>query len=52
MILLVFISMCIHHQAFYGMLEFSIDEWNRRDKHPDDEEFLLDLVRFHISVKE
>lgn len=50
-VLLLFVSICMHHQAFYEMFEFSINEWNQLDANPNDDQFILDQIRFHISVK-
>ena len=52
-ILLLFVSICVHHQAFCKIFEYSIDEWNQcDDKNQNDEKFIFDLMQFHISVKE
>lgn len=51
-ILLFFISICVHHHAFYVIFENSIKKWNRRrEKSLLDRKFICDLIRFHISVK-
>lgn len=53
MILLLFISICIYHLAFYKMFEHSINKWNQNiNEHQNDEQFIFDLIRFHIEVKE
>lgn len=54
--LVLFISICIHHQAFYKIFKHMIDEWNARQKNQsadkDVEKFLAyDLIHFHILVK-
>lgn len=53
-ILLLFISMCLHHRAFYKMMKHSIDKLNQKsnDEIRCDEKFLRDLIQFHISSKE
>lgn len=53
-ILLLFISMCLHHRAFYKMMKNSIDKLNQKsnDEIRCDEKFLRDLIQFHISSKE
>lgn len=51
-LLLLFISMCLHHQAFYRMFRNSLCKLNRPDKRRNDKEHLCNLIRFHISVKE
>lgn len=45
--LLLFISICMHHQAFHKMFKQST---NRTDK--CDSKFLCDLMRFHVLAKE
>lgn len=44
--LLLFISICLHHRAFYRVFKQKIDKIKQWD-----EIFLCDLVRFHASVK-
>lgn len=51
--ILLYISICIHHQTFYEMVENSIDKWALSDKNgKNTEKFLRNLIRFHISTKE
>lgn len=47
---MLFISTCIHHQPFYKIIKDLVDKWNRSEDHRSDEQFLCDLVRFHILV--
>lgn len=49
--LMLFISMCIHHQIFYEIFDYSIDNWNGLDANENDEKFLCDRIRFHATVK-
>lgn len=56
MALLLFISICIHHSAFYEMLEHSIEKWNQNHKQSrnlgrNDKQFVSELIRFHNDVK-
>ena len=51
-ILLLFMSMCMHHRAFYKMFKHLTDQWNRPHRSIDEKMFLCHLIRFHISVKE
>lgn len=52
-VLLLFVAICLHNQAFSEIFEHSIDKWNRRKgKNQNDEKFLCDLMRFHLTVKE
>lgn len=44
--LILFISICNHHQAFYDIFKQSINECNRHD-----EKFIRGLIQFHISTK-
>lgn len=44
--LLLFISLCFHHQAFSKMFKHSIDESEKYDA-----KLLCDFIRFHISAK-
>lgn len=56
--LMLFISICTQHRAFYPIFKHSIDKWNARDKiqqiqhHRDGKKFICGLIRFHLSVKE
>lgn len=50
--LLLFFSICWHHQAFSQMFHHFLHSRNRRNKKRNDDEFLCHLIRFHISVKE
>lgn len=53
--LLLFISMCLQHQAFYGMVQHSLNEFDHHSHHSDggraNKEFLCKLIRFHIMIK-
>lgn len=52
-VLLLFVAICLHNHAFSEIFEHSIDKWNRRKgKNQNDEKFLCDLMRFHLTVKE
>ena len=50
--MLIFISICIHHLAFYEMLKYSIEKWNRLKKNQNDERFICNQIHFHNTVKE
>lgn len=53
LILLLFISICIFHLTFYKMIEHLINEWNQnRHRFPNDEQFVRDLIGFHVEIKE
>ncbi|XP_055310916.1 putative odorant receptor 69a [Sitodiplosis mosellana] len=46
-ILLSFVSICLHHQAFYNIFYYSLRKLGR----PNEKELLCDLVDFHNSIK-
>lgn len=53
-ILLLFVSICFHHQAFLNIFAQKID---RRDHHrhavdQNDQQFIIDLIRLNALVKE
>lgn len=50
-LLMFFVSICLHHQAFYKMFKHWIDQRNRQERNNSDEVFLCDLIRFHIMIK-
>lgn len=50
--LLLFISICKHHEAFYKMFEHSLRKYDQNDTDRMDKKSLCDLIRFHILVKE
>lgn len=58
--LLLFMSMCIHHRAFYEIIQHSIDEWNSTNADKNyginenylvNQRFICDLIYFHVLVK-
>lgn len=51
-LLLLFVSICLYHQAFYKMFKYWVDKWNRKERNNSNEMFLCDLIRFHIMVEE
>lgn len=46
-VMLLFISVCLHHRAFFKIFEHTIDTLKQCDK-----KSLCDLIRFHVTVKE
>lgn len=50
-IILFFISMCLHHRAFYHIFRHSVSKINHLDKKRTNKEILCEVIRFHISVK-
>lgn len=51
-ILLLFIFICFHHQAFYKRFEYLVQKLEVPDKKRNDKNFLHELIQFHILVKE
>lgn len=51
-ILVLFISLCLHHQAFYNMFGNSLRKFDLEDRHQSDKRVLCDIIRFHVVVKE
>lgn len=51
-IILLFISICLHHQAFYKIFQHSLNKLDLPDKNINNRKFICDLVRFHTSVTE
>lgn len=54
MLLLPFISICWHHQAFYKVFRHSLRQMDSPDavEGQDNEEQLVRLIRFHATIKE
>lgn len=50
--MLLFITICLHYQAFYEMFVHTIEKWNPLAANQNDESFLCDLIHFHATVKE
>lgn len=50
--ILLFISLCQFHHAFLKMLQHSLRQLDHPDKTRNDKQFLCELIRFHVSVKE
>lgn len=51
-VFLLFISMCMYYRSFCEMFEKSISTWDQLGENRFDYDFICDLIRFHISVKE
>lgn len=49
--IILFISMCLHHCAFYKLFKHTIKEWNCCQQNQCSKTMICHLVRFHISVK-
>ncbi|XP_031621072.1 putative odorant receptor 83c [Contarinia nasturtii] len=50
-LLTLFISMCLNHQAFYGMFQDLVTKLKRPDNISNRKELLFELIRFHASIK-
>lgn len=50
-IVLLFVAICLQHGAFYEMYCFELKKFNRVDKHRNNQQFLADLIEFHLSFK-
>lgn len=52
-LLLFFVSKCYHHQAFYKMFDHMLATFNCLHRnYYDDKQYLCDLVRFHVTIRE
>lgn len=51
-LLLTFISICLHHRAFYKRFRCSVYKLEKPDEHKNDKEILCEMIRFHITAKE
>lgn len=51
-LLLLFISMCLHHRTFNKMFQYSLQKLDHDDNQRNDRLFICKQIRFHISVKE
>lgn len=50
--LLLFVSICWHHQAFHKMFEHTSRKLNNHDRSRNNTEFVCNLIRYQISVRE
>lgn len=50
-LLLLFISMCFHHVAFYKRFQYTTEKLNSSDNIFNVEQYLCELIRFRISAK-
>lgn len=51
-VLIFFISMCLHHRAFYQIFQQSVGKLEYCDKYRNDSKFICELVRYFVLVKE
>lgn len=50
--LILFISICFHHRAFYKIFESTIEQLGNTNSSYNDKLLLCQLVKFHVSVTE
>lgn len=50
-ILLLYISMCLHHRAFYEMFRHLLRTREHQNRVKNQLEWIYDVIRFHSSVK-
>lgn len=51
-LLLLFISVCGYHCAFYDMYHELLDRWDYSDQNANHQEHLANVIRFHVLIKE
>lgn len=53
-VLLLFMSLCLHHRTFLQMFKYVLNKIGQSDKngHQYDAEIICDLIRFHSRIKE
>lgn len=51
-VLALFISLCVHHEAFFDIFNHLVSECDYRDVNRRNESFLCNLVRFHVTIKQ
>lgn len=49
--LVLFISLCLHHGAFYERFRYSMNKWNETGSYRNDRKSFCELMQFHILVK-
>lgn len=50
-LLIFFISICLHHQAFYKMFSHLVFELNTMHENRNRKQLMREIVRFHITAK-
>lgn len=51
-LILLFVSICLHHSAFYKRLQYTLDESKTLKNHQNMDKIIRNVIEFHISVKE
>lgn len=52
MFIILFVSLCYHHRAFFKIFQHSLHTFDRSDEARNDEILLFQLIRFHVTIKE
>lgn len=50
--LILFITICLHNQAFYKMFRHSLQKLDQTNQDRNVQKILCDLIHFHITTKE
>lgn len=50
-ILLEFVAICLHHQAFYKMYSHSLDDFDANENEANKKQYLCELIQFHSLIK-
>lgn len=50
-LLILFVSICVHHEAFYEQFQYVIGKLDKDDAKRNNERVLCDLIRFHNITK-
>lgn len=53
-LLLLFISICMHHQAFHQIIIRMVEKFNDpiEEQQNNDKQNLIEMIRFQITIKE
>lgn len=51
-ILLLFIAICLHHQAFYKIFQNKLQKLNHSDERDNSKKLVFQVIRFHSSTNE
>lgn len=50
-LVLLFIAICLHHQAFYAMHQHLLDAFDRVDERRNNKEHLCKLIDFQVAIR-
>lgn len=51
-VLALFISVCVHHRAFFDIFNHLVSKWDFHNADRCDENFLCNLIRYHVTIKQ